>query len=205
MKFASIREEKLAIRYKELKIQNPHDLSISNLSSLFDVKVIYHPYESDCFYNDKCALMYLDERQPNENIRSDFFHELSHFIQHCGDQRMMHQDFEKLQERQAYWTSQYLSMPRYIFEPIMNDFRSVSSLVDIFQLPENLIKERIRIIRQQNETQAHYVRMKQREEDRINRSLQKGKVYKSTLAILDQLKRQVGEEKINHDIKDLLR
>ncbi|WP_169801154.1 ImmA/IrrE family metallo-endopeptidase [Halalkalibacter krulwichiae] len=205
MRFANIREQALEKRYKELGIQTPYDLSIDNLSSLFKIKVIYHEDESECFYDDNCALMYLDSRVPQEYIRLDFFHEMSHFTQHVGDQRYMNVEFEKLQETQAHWISMYLSMPRYIFEPIMNDVRSIRALVDIFELPESMIRERVRIIRQQNKTEAFYSEQQQREQDRINRSLQKGKVYKSTIAILDQLKRQVGEENLSYDVKNLLR
>ncbi|WP_017728562.1 ImmA/IrrE family metallo-endopeptidase [Halalkalibacterium ligniniphilum] len=204
MRFANLREEKIAKKYKELGIQNPHDLTIENLSSLFKIKVNYYEYETDCLYNDKCAMMYINNQQSKEDIRKDFFHEMAHYFVHCGDQRDMPLEFERLQERQAHWTSLYLSMPRYIFEPIMNEVKSLIELREIFALPDSMIKERVRMIRQQNQTEMQYMRIKKSEESRINRSLNKGKVYKSTLAILNQLKNQVGEEKLSNDVKSLL-
>ena len=205
MKYSTMRENEVEKVYKRLNIENPHDLTISNLSSLFRIKVEYIEGESECYYNDKCAYMFLDIRQSAEEIRSDFFHEMSHFTQHCGDQRIMPLEFERLQERQAHWVALYLSMPRYIFEPILNEVRSLEELRHIFRLPDSMIRERIRIIRNQNAMQAQFQRIKEREESKINRTLQKGKIHTTTLSIIRQLSKQVGEEKINDDIKSLLR
>ncbi|MCM3488830.1 ImmA/IrrE family metallo-endopeptidase [Alkalihalophilus marmarensis] len=151
-------------------------------------------------------MMWLNEEQSIEDLRSDFFHEMGHFIDHSGKQgEGMPISFEKLQETQAHWLSIYLSMPRYIFEPIMNEHPNLHSLKDIFQMPEPLIKERIRIIRQQNTMHFQFLRRKAFEEESINHTLQKGKVYKTTIQVLKQLETQVGKENLSYEIKNLLR
>ncbi|MEC2073200.1 ImmA/IrrE family metallo-endopeptidase [Alkalihalophilus marmarensis] len=206
MRFVSIREEKVEKKYKQLGLQNPHDLTIENISSLFKIKVEYHERNSDCFYNDNCAYMWLKKNQPYEDIRADFFHEMGHFIDHSGKQSEgMPIAFEKLQEAQAHWLSIYLSMPRYIFEPIMTEHPNLQTLKEIFQIPEPMIRERIRIIRQQNTMHFQFLRRKALEENSINRTLQKGKVYKTTIQVLKQLETQVGKENLSYEIKSLLR
>ncbi|MED1602650.1 ImmA/IrrE family metallo-endopeptidase [Alkalihalophilus marmarensis] len=206
MQYVNVRETRIEKIYKSRNIQNLHDLTIENLSSIFNIKVEYCKSESECFYDDDCAMMWLNEEQSIEDIRSDFFHEMGHFLDHSGKQgEGMPISFEKLQETQAHWLSIYLSMPRYIFEPIMNEHPNLHSLKEIFQMPEPLIKERIRIIRQQNTMHFQFLRRKALEESSINHTLQRGKVYKTTIQVLKQLEMQVGKENLNYEVKNLLR
>ncbi|WP_246879942.1 ImmA/IrrE family metallo-endopeptidase [Bacillus suaedae] len=199
-----LREEKIQKLYKENDINFISDLSIENLALLFNIQVEYYDLRSRCIYDEDMALIYLDQNQPYEHIRYDFFHEMAHFFEHCNDQRQANKEFVRLQERQASSFALYASMPRYLFEPYMNSVHSLQELIDAFQLPEVHIRERIRIIRQQNTTRDHYKKLKQREEILINRTLQKGKVYESTITVLDQLKKQVGEERMSYDVTRLL-
>ncbi|OLS34413.1 hypothetical protein BTR22_18455 [Alkalihalophilus pseudofirmus] len=206
MQYMNPREARVERIFKARNIQNPHDLTIDNLSALFNIKVNYYKKKSDCYYDDNCAMMWLKEDQSLEDIRSDFFHEMGHFIDHSGKQgEGMPIAFEKLQEAQAHWLSIYLSMPRYIFEPIMNEHPNLQTLKEIFQIPEPMIRERIRIIRQQNTMHFQFLRRKALEEDSINHTLQKGKVYKTTIQVLRQLEKQVGKENLNCEVKNLLR
>lgn len=205
MRFSTLREEKIEQTYKQLNIAHVFDLSIENISILFNIKVHYYHLRSQCVYDDHCGLMYLNENQSFEKIRYDFFHELGHFFEHCNDQRITNTDFVRMQERQAHLFALYASMPRYLFEPLMQQASSLIELREAFQLPETLIKERVRIIQQQNATQAHYLRINQEEDSRIKRTLQSGNVYGSTITVLKQLKSQVGEENLSYDIKSLLR
>ncbi|OIJ12700.1 hypothetical protein BKP37_12940 [Anaerobacillus alkalilacustris] len=205
MRFISLHEEKLTKLYQKKGIITVSDLSISNIADSFNILIKYHHLNSKCLYDNNCGLMLLKENQRIENERADFFHEMAHFFSHVGDQRKMVKDFVRLQERQAHWISLYASMPRFIFEPILNETRSLKELVEVFQLPETMIKERIRIIRQQNSTQSYYDNLHQQEDLRINRSLQKEKIYDSTLEVLQKLSNQVGEEKLSYEIQSLLR
>lgn len=205
MRFISLHEEKIIQLYQSKGIHTLNDLSIHNLANTFNIKIIYHNKQSRCIFDNHCGFMFLKENQRIEHERYDFFHEISHFFVHDGDQRKMRNEFINFQERQVHWISLYASMPRYIFEPILKEVSSFKELVEFFQLPETMIKERILSIRQQNNTQQYYDDLRKQEEARINRSLQKGKVYNSTLEILNKLKLQVGEEKLSYDIQNLLR
>lgn len=204
MRFLSVYEEKIINLYRSKAINTIADLSIETLAHAFNIEVKYHQYKSTCYYDDNCALMLLLDDQSLENKRADFFHELAHVIAHVGDQRKMSKDFVRLQERQAHWISLYASMPRYIFEPYLNDSTTFRELVELFQLPETMIRERIRIVHQQQNTESYYENIKLQEASRLNRSLQKGKIYDSTFEVLEKLRNQVGEDKLSYEIQSLL-
>lgn len=205
MRFVSLLEEKIINLYRLHGINTINDLSIHNLADIFNIKIQYYHLNSRCISDDHCAMILLKENQSIEMERADFFHEIAHFFAHVGDQRELKKEFIRLQESQAHYISLYASMPRYIFEPILKETASLRELVELFQLPETMIKERIRIIRHQNNQQKYYLDLQIQEQSRINRSLQKGKVYDSTLEVLQKLKNQVGEEKLSYDIQNLLR
>ena len=205
MRFSSLYEDKLMNLYSLRGIHYVTDLSIQNMSRMFNIEIKYHRFKSKCYHDNNCGLMLLKENQTIENERADFFHEMAHFFAHVGDQRLMNREFVRLQERQAHWIALYAAMPRFILEPILKGTTSLRELVEMFQLPETMIKERIRIIRQQDSTHDYYERLQQQEEARRSRSLQKEKLYDSTLEVLHKLKSQVGEEKLSYEIQSLLR
>ncbi|MCK0471436.1 ImmA/IrrE family metallo-endopeptidase [Halalkalibacter sp. APA_J-10(15)] len=204
MRFSTLREKKITQVYQQLGISAISDLSIKNVSNVFNFKIDYYDFRSRCIHDDDFAIIALNQNQTVEKIRYDFFHEMAHYFEHIGDQRKINPSFIQLQERQAHSFALVASMPRFIFEPYMDSVASIHELVKAFELPESFIEERIRIIQQQNTTQYQYQRTKQLEEDRVNRSLQPGRVSNETITLLHQLKNQVGEERLSYDVTRLL-
>ncbi|WP_062048295.1 ImmA/IrrE family metallo-endopeptidase [Bacillus sp. JCM 19034] len=150
MSTSSFREERIIRLYQKLNIKTVSDLSISNLSNILSFKVIYYNLRSRCIYDDECALIYLNKYQSIEGIRYDFFHEMAHFFEHSNDQRFTNRDFVQFQERQAHSFALYASMPRYILDDYLPHITSITELVEIFQLPQSFIYERLNTIQQQN-------------------------------------------------------
>lgn len=150
MPISSIREERIMRLYHKLNIRTVSDLTISNLSSMLNFKVKYYNLRSRCIYDDECALIYLNKNQSIEWIRYDYFHEMAHFFEHCNDQRFTNHEFVQFQERQAHSFALYASMPRFILNEYLPIIDSIAELVEIFQLPESFILERMNTIYQQD-------------------------------------------------------
>lgn len=191
--------------YKSKGINSITDLSIENLSSIFQIHVEYSDGPSKCYYEDDFAVIYLNKNQPKPYIRKDFFHELTHVLFHYGDQQVMNEEFKSLQEEQARRIAHYTSMPRHIFEPLMLKYQSLTRLTELFELPAEMLKERINMFRSEHQMYNNQQTLLVRRERLRKKSLQPGKVYDSTITILNQLKNQVGEENINYEVKRLLR
>lgn len=205
MQFTTQRDQQIMQLFKSKHINQVTHLTIEYVSTKFDIHIEYHDYPSYCIHEEDFALIYLNQNHPIELMRWDFFHELSHFLIHYGNQRNMTSEFSRLQESQAYWCSLYSSMPRHIFEPLMLKHRCDRTLAELFQLPLDMVQERIQTISRERTRQHYYTKINNLEEKRRSKSLQPGKVYDSTLSILKQLSSQVGEENINYEVARLLR
>lgn len=205
MKYVTLREEKISKLYIGKGIQSLSDLSIERISEAFNITVKYHKYDSSVLFDDYCAVIFLRESEPIEIQRADFFHEMSHFLEHEGDQRFLPKDFIQIQESQAYWFSLYASMPRHIFLPLMLKHRSVQVLQDLFQLPEKMITDRIESIKRERMLKQQQLSIQARWSRNRKKSLQPGQVYNSTIQILKKLANQVGEENLSNEVKRLLR
>lgn len=198
MKFLTRIERKIITSYHDKGIKCISDLSIERISELYQIDVINHNRNSDCFNDKDYALIYLDNRKPFNEQRFDFFHEFGHVFMHCGDQREIPKPFRRLQESQAYYFSLYASMPRYIFEPLMKSL-TVYELIQLFDLPENAIRERVHIIKRQERLKIYYQQLKKKEESRIRKSYDPTRWSNETWRILNQLKTQTGKEVIDYE------
>lgn len=205
MQFTTQRDQQIMQLFKSKQIYQITELTIEYVASKFNIHIEYHDYPSRCIHEENFAVIYLDQNQYKEMVRHDFFHELSHFLFHYGNQRSMTKEFSRLQETQAYWCSLYLAMPRHIFEPLMLKHQCISTLAEIFELPLDMVKQRIKTISRERIRKSTYTKLNFVEENRRSKSLQPGKVYDSTLSILEQLSSQVGEENINYEVARLLR
>ncbi|MFA9459166.1 ImmA/IrrE family metallo-endopeptidase [Halalkalibacter sp. AB-rgal2] len=204
MKYATLKEIQVTNMMKEKKIYTIEELSIENLSEVFKVDILYHERKSNCLYDEDFAVIYLDSRLPYYEQRLMFFHELAHVISHEGSQDKLEKEFIDLQEAQANRLALYLSMPRYLFEPLAINYQSVEKLHDLFELPHHAIVQRIASIRREQERTDFHLKLQSIENQRARRSLQPGQIYNTTRSILHQLKDQVGEEKLSYDVKRLL-
>lgn len=205
MQYATFRDKQVTQLMISKGILTVDDLSIDNICEIFNIDIIYHPKRSNCFNDDDYSLIYLDNRLPYNEQRFKFFHELSHVLFHTGKQKEMNKQFNILQESQAYWIALYTSMPRHIFEPLLLNSRSIETLIELFELPQDLIAARIETIRRARERFSYQMKIAAQNERHRSKSLQPGRVYDTTTSIVKQLANQVGEENINYEVKRLLR
>lgn len=205
MHFSTQRDIQIMNLYKSKGINSVSQLTIENIANTFNVHVEYNNFPSKCFYDDDFAVIHLNKEQELPYIRKDFFHELSHYLFHYGNQQCMYNDFRKLQEEQANRMTIYTSMPRHIFEPLMLQYRSIKLLTELFELPESMIFERIEMFKQERQLKYQQQALLAKKERLRRKSLQPGKVYDSTIKVLKQLASQVGEEKLSYEVKRLLR
>lgn len=205
MQYATLKEIQITNLMREKNIFTLEQLSIENLCEVFNVEIRYHNKKSNCLYDQDFALIYIDNRLSYYEQRFKFFHELAHIIAHEGAQNTLAKEFNDLQEAQANRLALYLSMPRYLFEPLAIKYQSIDKLRDGFELPQRVIIERIHSIKREKERHEFHLRMQKVENQRKRKSLQPGKIYDTTNRILSQLKDQVGEENLTYEIKRLLR
>lgn len=205
MHFSTQRDIQIMNLYKSKGINSVSQLTIENIANTFNVHVEYSNFPSKCFYEDDFAIVYLNKHQPLPYIRKDFFHELSHFLFHYGDQQRMNKDFNRFQEEQAKQFAIYTSMPRHIFEPLMLKHRSIKKLTELFELPETMIIKRIEMFKHERLLKQQQLSLLAQKERLRKKSLQPGQVYDSTIQILKQLANQVGEEKLSYEVRRLLR
>jgi len=205
MNYRTYHDSRLSVLMKEKGIVTVTDLDIENVATQFNSVVISHPTRNKCHYEDDFAIIELKKGQTLERKRKAFFHELAHVIAHYGDQRRMNEEFKALQESQATWFSLYLSMPRYIFEPLLLQHQCVDTLQSLFELPRDMIIERIESIRRERKRFSSQMKFQRNELMSRKKSLQPGKIYDSTLHVLQQLEKQIGKENLNEQTKSLLR
>lgn len=66
--------------YLSLGITKIEDLTIENLSRTFGVKIYYYDLDSFLFRGNKGDCIVIDSRKEEPQQRSDFFHELAHYV-----------------------------------------------------------------------------------------------------------------------------
>ncbi len=119
-----------------------------------------------------------------------FGHEVCHFLRHSGLQLNMHDLFRKLQEYQAEYFAYHFCVPTFMLDELSDI--TIHLIMNTFNVNYEFALRRLDMY------QHKLYRSKRR------KSLQPGKVYDSTIEILNKLKNQVGEERLSHEIKRLL-
>lgn len=66
--------------YLSLGVTKIEDLTIDNLSRKFGVKIYYYDLDSFLCKGDKGDCIVIDSRKEKRQQRSDFFHELAHYV-----------------------------------------------------------------------------------------------------------------------------
>lgn len=204
MRYSTEKETRISHQLKSLGICSASDLTYENLCTVFNIDIHYHAGQSKCIFENDYALIFLDNRLSFYEQRRVFFHELSHYLYHCGNQRNMPPSMMFLQEEQARFLSLYIALPRHIFEPALLKYQSVASLQEVFELPKAMIVDRCNTLKRQRrrsviQTKFQYKQLKHR-----RKSLQPENIHKETKVMLHQLANQVGEEAIDYEIRRLL-
>ncbi|MED3647842.1 ImmA/IrrE family metallo-endopeptidase [Halalkalibacterium halodurans] len=204
MRFRTTNDSKYSQLMKNKGFETVEHLAIDHVATAFNTMVLYHDFPSHATYDHDFAIIRL-KQNPVPTMRKEFFHELAHVIAHYGDQNQLPQEFNSLQERQAYWISLYLAMPRHIFEPLAFKHQCIATLAELFELPEEMINERVKTIQREQCRTNQQIQLHEQESKFRTKSLQPKRIYPSTYDVLKQLESQVGEENINYEVSRLLR
>ncbi len=204
MRYTTERETTISNQMKSQGIHSISDLSIDNLCAVYHIDMQFQSRESYCIYEDDYAVIFMDSRLPFYEQRRAFFHELSHYLFHHGNQRQMPKSMMTLQEEQARYVSRYIAMPRHIFLPLFHEHRSILALQELFQLPEQMIVDRCHSMKRERTRSVIQTRLQYNQELNKRKSLQAGNIYDGTREMLHQLASKVGEESISYDVRRLL-
>lgn len=176
-------------------IKEPSDLSIENVSKVFDINVYYFSEGvEEAIWNERNIIIFLNQNNPLPVMRDVFFHELGHPLRHYGNQLNTPKEFRKLQESQANHVQLYVSMPFYMIQtldipPYYDGF--IDLLASVFHVTPALAKKRVDQIQRrlyQRRIDNHVIEFqknKYREYDPSNWS-------NETKQIMNQLYSQIG-------------
>ncbi|WP_077736433.1 ImmA/IrrE family metallo-endopeptidase [Bacillus sonorensis] len=100
--------------YKEMKISNPHELDLLDISHRLGLKVEFLNIGSR--YYD--GMIILDNRLSPQEHWQDFGHELCHALRHEGNQLTMSPLFAELQEMQAKVFAYKFCIPDFMLKKL---------------------------------------------------------------------------------------
>jgi Zn-dependent peptidase ImmA (M78 family) len=133
--------------YQQHDITRPIDLTISNVSNIFNTDVLI--YDGPVFAeweDDVYSFIFLNQDIPTTEQKADFFHELCHPLRHTGCQNKLPKLFRDLQENQAQQFQLVAAMPIYLFNQVPSSLyyeHYINQLSYSFELPKNLVQKRL--------------------------------------------------------------
>jgi Zn-dependent peptidase ImmA (M78 family) len=150
--------------YKSMGILSPSNLTIDNLSKIFNIEVCYiqEAPQRAIWKEDEDPMIFLKPYQSEIKKREVFFHEFGHPLLHFGEQRDMNFGLLKqLQEYQANQFQLYASMPFYMFKELdipKTEHLFINLVKDTFNISERLARKRVeqinrRMLREQMDRQ----------------------------------------------------
>lgn len=143
----SIVESWISSIYQQHDINHPNDLTISNISRIFNIDVLIYDGPVFAEWEDNVySFIFLNNTKSEVEQRADFFHELCHPLRHVGHQDKLPKLFRDLQENQAQHFQLVAAMPIYLFKqvpPSLYFENYINHLCYSFQLPKKLVQKRL--------------------------------------------------------------
>ncbi|MCY8579327.1 ImmA/IrrE family metallo-endopeptidase [Bacillus haynesii] len=128
--------------YKEMKISNPHELDLLDISHRLGLKVEFLNIGSR--YYD--GVIILDNRISPQEQWQDFGHELCHALRHEGNQLIMSPLFAELQEMQAKIFAYKFCVPLFMLKRLNYlKTKAISEIATLFNVTNEFAHERINI------------------------------------------------------------
>ncbi|MNM70408.1 hypothetical protein D3C81_820360 [compost metagenome] len=149
MYFLSPLEQLIQEIYLSNHLLNHWDLTIDNLATVFNVEVAYSKLPT--FSDNEQRVIFLCHNDEPSKQRRGFFHELGHVIRHSGDQRIMPELFQQMQEADAERFSLYASMPFFMLKKLSlppSEEHASGRISDIFQVSPIFAQQRLRQIQE---------------------------------------------------------
>ncbi len=113
--------------YLSLGVTKIEDLTIDNLSRKFGVKIYYYDLDSFLCRGNKGDCIVIDSRKEKRQQRSDFFHELAHYVldHYASSNRLM----SIYCEGKADTLMNYLAIPLHLINKSDVDFHELAHYV----------------------------------------------------------------------------
>lgn len=135
--------------YQNLNIYTPEDLEEEVIALALNIFLFRRDLSPLAYENGRFKSITIDCRNPVEEQREQFYHELSHILRHAGYQnRMMPEAFRELQEWDARHFVRYAAIPYHMLRFI--DFDEPDFLLSMarkFGVTTALCQERIQKIK----------------------------------------------------------
>ena len=200
----SFRDREISDFLIKKNINYLEDLTTERMAKKLGIYVEFQKGDSYVRSVSDFAMIYIEKRLEHFERRREFFHEVTHVLYHPGDQMYMPKALSIYQEEQTKYLMLYLSMPIHIIEPILLKHPTIESLQEMFDLPEDMIKDRLEMLRRERMRATYQTKIQKHEWRYRKKSLQPGEVHDCTIEILKKLKKQVGQERISRDVPRLL-
>ena len=136
--------------YQRKKIFHPSDIDLAFFAEDADIRILYQPLSSITYQLTTFDAIIIDRRLPFRQQKVELAHELGHVLMHVGRQDFMEDDFRAMQEWQADRFALYALVPAFMIKnyiiPTNSRLRLITHLSDIFEVPETLMEERLRLL-----------------------------------------------------------
>ncbi|QVK18098.1 ImmA/IrrE family metallo-endopeptidase [Mycoplasmatota bacterium] len=131
-------------------IKSVFKLNIYDLSNAFNIIVRYCDAGNILLTNKNKAAIILNKHKSGKEQYLSFLHELSHYIQEHVSYQYLNEHQWKYFELKANGLMQYLAMPYFLMDRIM-DLNTVDAVVNYFYVTEELAQKRLEGIKSKTE------------------------------------------------------
>lgn len=127
--------------YESLSIDDPHELSIENLSSKMNICVNYWEFTSEITEFEGIYKIFINENLNVQQQWQDFGHELGHYLQHDGTQTNMYKLFLNHQESQAEYFSYHFCVPTFMLMKLIG--ATIYDVMNLFNVEFDFALKRL--------------------------------------------------------------
>lgn len=103
---------------KSINVLSYDQLSINNISKVFNFEVLYWEYSSELVYFKNKYKMFINERLTPQQQWRDFGHEMCHFCWHGGAQKYLHDMYIEYQEHKADYFMYHFCVPSFMLQQL---------------------------------------------------------------------------------------
>jgi len=125
----------------------PWDLQIENVCNIFDIDLELGEVSLALNYNGY-KMITLNKKKDEKQRQYEFFHELSHLLNHCGNQDKLPINFRYFQENQADTLALYFAIPYHMLKFLnLQSNEVIREASEMFMLPDSIVYKRLNQIK----------------------------------------------------------
>lgn len=184
--------------YKRNDILLPSDLTFNKLKKVFNVEVHFlENAPNRAIWDDDDAVIFLNPKLDEKEMRKIFFHELGHPFLHVGSQEQQSTLFRSLQEAQANQFLIYSAIPFFMLESLdlpMHGQAATILIEEIFNIPNEIAAKRMTLIQQRITKRRYDIELTEKIKSKYTKA--QTQLSTETHRLLDQLNRQVKSKEL---------